>query len=395
MSITLCWTLFNAYVPIFLRAFLPSSAIVGLVMSLDNVAGMTLQPWFGARSDRTSTRFGRRMPYLMIGMPLAALAVPFLPLAPTLASLILAIVAFDFAMSVFRAPTAALMPDLTPGPYRSQANAIINVMGGLGAVLALFAGAALYRESPAYPFYWAAGILIVALILVFAAVRPSAEGGGGDQDRGEGESGGIWRAVRRLPGQDLPLLWTLFALFGWSLGQSAVETFFTTYTVVELGWHESTGASIFGFFALAFLLFALPSGWLGARWGQHKALARGLFALAVIVAATPMARSPAAVGAALTLAGVLWSLVTVNAYPLVVQLGSEKRIGASTGLYYFFTSLAASTGPPAAGAVMDLLGERSLFLLSCLAFAAAWFCMRKAIQSGAASLGLGASKAAV
>ena len=392
MSITLSWALFNSYVPIFLRAFVPSSALVGFVMSLDNVAGMTLQPWFGGRSDRTRTRFGRRMPYLMIGMPLAALAIPLLPQAPTLVALILAIIAFDLAMSVFRAPTVALMPDLTPGPYRSQANGIINFMGGLGALIAFFVGAALYRQDPAYPFFGASGMLMFALILLILVIREPDRAHMSDDDV---PADGILRAVRRLPREDLPLLWTLLALFGWSLGQSAVETFFTTYTVVSLGWNESTGAFLFGFFALAFLLSALPAGWVGARWGQHATLARGLIALAVIVGAAPLARSPVLIGAALALAGVAWGLVTVNAYPRIVQLGSEETIGTSTGLYYFFTSLAASTGPPAAGAVMDLMGEAWLFGFSAVSFVAAWFCLRQAARSAAAVKNAGASQAVV
>ena len=92
LSITMAWSLFNAYVPIFLRQFLPSAALVGIVMSLDNIAGMTIQPWFGARSDRTRGRLGRRLPYLAVGMPLAAVAFALLPLANSLLLLILAIV---------------------------------------------------------------------------------------------------------------------------------------------------------------------------------------------------------------------------------------------------------------------------------------------------------------
>ena len=152
LSITMAWSLFNSYVPIFLRQFLPSAAVIGMVMSLDNIAGMTLQPWFGALSDRTKSRLGRRLPYLVVGMPLAAVAFALLPLATSLLLLILAIVAVDLSMSLFRAPTIALMPDVTPPEERSRANGIINFMGGVGALLALFGGAWLYRLDPSYPF---------------------------------------------------------------------------------------------------------------------------------------------------------------------------------------------------------------------------------------------------
>lgn len=68
-------------------------------------------------------------------------------------------------------------------------------------------------------------------------------------------------------------------------------------------------------------------------------------------------------------------MVRVNAYPLVVSLGSKEAFGASTGLYYFFVSLAATMGPPVVGSVMDLFGEASMFGFIAVMFFAAYLCM--------------------
>lgn len=373
LSISMAWSLFNSYVPIFLRQFLPSAAVIGIVMSLDNIAGMTLQPWFGAMSDRTKSRLGRRLPYLVVGMPMAAVAFALLPLANSLALLILAIVAVDLSMSLFRAPTIALMPDLTPPDKRSRANGIINFMGGIGGVLAFFAGSWLYRLDPAYPFFAVGVVFIVVLLLLVARFKDAAQAPPGDEP-GEAPAG-LWQAAKSLPRANRPLLWTLFGLFGWSLGQSAVETFFTTYAVTVLGWHESEGSFMFTYFALAYILSAVPAGWVGQRLGSRRVLTAGLVALAVLVACVPFFRSPLPIGALLLLGGAAWGFVVVNAYPLVVQMGDPRTIGTSTGLYYLATSLAASVGPPLAGSVMDLIGHSWLFGFSSASFALALLCM--------------------
>jgi hypothetical protein len=56
------------------------------------------------------------------------------------------------AMATFRTPLIALMPDITPSPLRSKANGVINLMGGIGALLAAFGGAALYSLNKVAPF---------------------------------------------------------------------------------------------------------------------------------------------------------------------------------------------------------------------------------------------------
>jgi len=138
MSISLTWALYNSYVPVFLDAALPAMAFkglaIGFIMTLDNIASITLQPFFSAMSDSTWGRYGRRMPYLMAGIPVAAVAVTLIPLLRDNMTLMIAsIVIMNVSMAVFRAPTVALMPDITPREQRSKANGVINLMGAWAA----------------------------------------------------------------------------------------------------------------------------------------------------------------------------------------------------------------------------------------------------------------------
>src|SRR5690606_28486146 len=157
-SISLTWALYNAFVPLFLEKYIASTMVIGFLMTIDNYFALFLQPWVGNRSDRTNTRFGRRMPYLLIGMPLAAVFMTLIPLHVSLITLVLFMVLMNLSMSLYRSPTVALMPDITPDAQRSKANGIINFMGGIGAVAAFGAGSILYEANQTLPFA-VAGVL--------------------------------------------------------------------------------------------------------------------------------------------------------------------------------------------------------------------------------------------
>ncbi|MCX7772026.1 MAG: MFS transporter [Clostridia bacterium] len=140
-TVSLAWTIYNTFVPVFLKGLIQSSTLIGAIMTLDNIFGLIFQPYFGKRSDTTKSRFGRRMPYLLVGIPMAALFFMLVPSYDTLGLafkvdlrlifLMVSVIIMNFFMSVYRAPAVALMPDATPAPLRSRANGIITAMGDL------------------------------------------------------------------------------------------------------------------------------------------------------------------------------------------------------------------------------------------------------------------------
>ena len=181
-SVSIAWAVYNSYVPVFLAELIPSATLVGVVMTFDNIAGLIFQPFFGKRSDSTSTRFGRRIPYIMIGVPLGAFFMVLIPLHTIGTSTIMqigllmaAVIGMNFFMSIYRAPAVALMPDATPSPLRSRANGIINFMGGFGSVAAFLVGGQLYKSGAPLPFVFAAVMMILALgvLLIFYIGRAS------------------------------------------------------------------------------------------------------------------------------------------------------------------------------------------------------------------------------
>ncbi len=290
-GISVIWSLYNAYVPIFLKDFALSSLVIGFVMTIDNIFAILLLPYIGALSDQTRTRIGRRMPYILAGAPVAALFFWLIPVSWSMKSLGLmmtTIIIMNFAMALFRSPVIALMPDITPSKYRSQANGIINFMGGLGALVVYFAGKPLYDKNPAYPFYTGALLLLGASLLVVFLVKEPEEyrtGRGGKIDFSMKKSlEGLLENLRDVfMSREKSLLFMLLSIFLWFVAFNAIETFFTSFAKFYIGIKASTGTLALGIFSLTFMLFSVLAGFVGTKIGRKKTMIAGLLVMVVVV----------------------------------------------------------------------------------------------------------------
>ncbi len=374
-GISLIWSVYNSYVPIFLREYKLPLSLVGLVMTFDNIAGITIQPYVGFLSDRTRTRFGRRMPYLMVGAPIAALFFALIPVlhlsVPIFGLLMATIIIMNIAMAVFRTPTVALMPDIIPSPLRSKANGIINLMGGLGTTLAFLGGAFLYRADRGLPFYLGAILMLAAVAIVVLVIREPRE----YEEDAKGQVGVVSTIREIFSSQERSALFILLAIFAWFLGYNAIETFWTTYGKEFLGIAESTAAAMLTYVSAAFLIFALPAGFVATRFGRRRTILAGLTALLVFVLGGYFTTNMTYLTVMLIIAGIAWALININSFPMVSDVAPAGKIGSYTGLYYFSSMLAAIVSPPVAGGLMDLLGHRVMFLFSALSMLLAMVCM--------------------
>ncbi|MDW7738953.1 MAG: MFS transporter [Bacillota bacterium] len=376
LIITLTWSIYNAYVPPILERLLThlpyTDTAVGFIMTFDNIAAILLIPWFGALSDRTWTRFGRRMPFLLISIPIAAFFFALIPTAGvSLITVIPVIIIMNIAMAAFRAPTIALMPDLTPSVYRSKANGIVNLMGGLGALVFYFGFTAIMGVQAS--FIVAAIIMILVLIILLLAIKEPKESFEVSEKRPDGIVASL---VQVMTGKEGSTRFIFFAIFMWFIGWNGVETFFTLYGMDKWGIDESQAAFYLGFFSLSFLLMAIPSGFIATALGRKKTILAGLVGMCVMLGsfyfATPIVL---AIGLLIS-GGVFWALININSYPMVSDMSPAGKLGTYTGLYYFFSMLAAIIAPPLFGVVMDLLGTRMvLFPMAALAYLAALFLM--------------------
>ena len=354
-SISITWALYNAFVPYFLERYISSVALIGFFMTIDNYFALFLQPWIGSRSDRTHTRFGRRMPYLLIGMPLGALFTAIIPFHNGLATLLLFMVLMNLAMSLYRSPTVSLMPDITEERRRTRANGIINFMGGVGSILAFGAGSILYNAHPSLPFIAAAVVTLASLLILTVFIKERRDAPG-YQAQTEAKSA---VSFKKQLNRTTALL--LAAIFFWFVAYQGVETLFTLYGKNEMGLTESQASFSLTFFSLAFVLFAIPSGWLGSRFGKKRVISIGVLGLLIVFSLVPLIESLLVLRILLTVGGLFWACININSYPFVVSTGSEDSIGTRTGMYYLVSSLAAISSPPLLGKLIDGMGYSRLF----------------------------------
>lgn len=372
-SASMVWPIYNSYVPVFLEKYLSSTFLIGIIMTFDNVFAVVFQPIFGALSDKVNTRYGRRMPFLLVGVPLGAIFFSLIPFEFNLISLMTFIILMNFSMSIYRAPAVALMPDLTPPPLRSKANGVINLMGGIAAVIAFGAGGALYKIDRHYPFFMASIIMVIAVILLYAFVKEpkniNKESEAKDKDYAPVDKS-------TLQGQFMSLIFLLLAIFFWFTGYQAVEAFFSLYGKYILGINEGDASILLMFFSASFVIFAIPAGIIATKFGRKRTIITGIIGLLIIFTALTMIRSVPVIRILLIIGGLMWGAINVNSYPMVVEMASNDGIGKYTGYYYFFSSMAAIVSPALFGWIRDLTNSyQPLFVYGAVSYLFALFFM--------------------
>lgn len=263
------------------------------------------------------------------------------------------------------------MPDVTPSKFRSQANGIINFMGGLGALLVYFGGKPLYDKGSSYPFIVGGILMLIACILVVLFIKEDKAFkliSNEDKFSFSDSFKDLRLNFKEIFSGEKSLFFMLIAIFFWFTGFNAIETFFTSYVRFQLGMKESTGALILGFFSLTFMLTAIFSGIFGAKMGRKNSIKIGLIILVIIIFAALFTKSFWHLVILFIIGGFGWALVNVNSLPMVVDMTSLEKAGGYTGLYYFFSQAANIAAPPIAGTLIDITGYGSLLVFSTVLF---------------------------
>ena len=366
-GVSVVWSVYNAFVPVFLAGkFDLSPVMIGFFMTLDNIAALFIQPPIGSWSDRIRTPLGRRLPFILVGAPISALAFGFIPIAAVLPLFVACTSTLLLSMALWRTPVVALMPDITPSPKRSQENGIINFMGGIGAIIAFLVGSMLYQQNPNFPFWMGSGLVIISAVLVLIFIKEPK-----DFQQIEKQPKMLESLREVWQDSDKSALRLFFAIFSWFIGYNAIEAFFTLYSIHHLNLNEADGASILGHLSLFFVLFAFVAGLVGARLGRRVTISIGLSLLVILIAfmyvsppdflASSLATLPVLgvvriISIPMMLAGIAWALININSLPMVVDMVEDMRIGTFTGLYYLFSTLAAIVGPNVNGWIIQLSG---------------------------------------
>lgn len=396
-SICAFWQLYNGVIPLILTGtFHLDETLSGAVMAADNVLGLFLLPFFGALSDRCRWRMGRRTPFLLLGTAAASalmLALPVLdnsffaaPARWKLLAFFLVLGALLVAMSACRSPAVALMPDLTPRPLRSQANAIINLMGALGAIAYLLTARILYffsRDGHAdyFPLFAAVSALMLtcaAAVALSVPERRMAEEvrlrDAALLDQPEAPAGPLPPPVRR------SLFLLLVSIGLWFVGYNAVETWFTAYANRVWGMSLGSAAVCLAVASCGAIVSYLPAGAAAARLGRRRVILWGIALLtacffALFLYTLGFESFSPALYIVFALIGLAWAAISVNSLPMVVELCHGSDVGRFTGYYYVFSMAAQTVTPIAAGALLRHVGYVTLFPYAAAAVACSFVTM--------------------
>ena len=378
---------------------------IGVIMTFDNIFGVIFQPTFGKISDRCRSKLGKRRPFVVYGAPVSALLfaiIPLVALTNSLPATMVCIILFVFSMSLWRAPAVALMPALTPPHLRSEGNAIINLMGGVGSVIGMAAGgvvAAIYglvasveitaenEQSTTFPYVFLVGAVVMVLgmlVIRFLVKEPSSKlEAVADRNqlldakakaKAEKEAKKAEKAAAKKEklskGERKSLVCMLGGLFFLFCGTNAITTFFALFAAEVLG--KTTGEATFmtTLFAVCSAIAAIPAGKMGKKLGRKKTILIGLIVFMTVFLLYVITGSMAVIWVALVFGGFANMLITVNTLPLVLEIGGINKVGTFTGYYYTATFSAQIASPIVYGIVRMFTGSYlSLFVYSPVMFA--------------------------
>ena len=395
LSICAFWQMYDNIVPLILtRTFHMNETISGLIMAADNILALFLLPFFGSLSDRTNTKIGKRMPFILFGTGCAMILMNLLPLiensyyaAPSTAKTVSFVIVLGLlliAMGTYRSPAVALMPDVTPKPLRSKGNAIINLMGAVGGILYLAITSVLYSQSRLEAIEAAGGrvnyqplfmivsaIMFVSIGILFLTIKEpklTAENQALEAQHPE------WNlAIEDSAGHEvLPapvkrsLGFLLASIALWFIGYNGVTTWFTTY-VSEVMGQGLGGASTCLLIATAGAIVSyIPVGQIASKIGRKKTILGGVILLAVCFAlgyvlTTAYQSINVIMFVVFALVGLAWAAINVNSLPMVVEMCRDSDIGKFTGYYYTASMAAQVVTPVVAGTLMRHIDYRVLF----------------------------------
>ena len=391
LSICAFWQMYDNVVPLILtKTFHLNETFSGAIMAADNVLALFLLPFFGTLSDRTDTKLGKRTPYILGGTLAAVILLNILPLldnsyyaAAGTGKMIAFVVALGLlliSMGTYRSPAVALMPDVTPKPLRSRANAIINLMGAVGGIIYLAIAAVMYPNSKVLGldhvnyqplFIVVALIMAVSIIVMKLTINEPklvAENRALEAEHPEwnlAEDDGSGNEV--LPANVKRSLGFLLASIAlWFIGYNGITTWFTTYVDKVMGQGLGGASTCLLIATGGAIISYIPIGSLAHRIGRKRTIMIGIVLLASCFAAgyfltTAFSSINAIMFVVFALVGFAWAAINVNSLPMVVEMCRGSDIGKFTGYYYTASMAAQVVTPILAGFLMRNISYKVLF----------------------------------
>ncbi len=373
MSILAFWQFYDQVIPYLLeKVFGLKTLAANSIMAIDNVLAIFMLPLFGAISDRTRTRLGKRTPYILFGTIAAVILMVVLALFEELRNFwgfMITLFLLLVTMAVYRTPAVAYMPDVTEKPLRSKANAIINLVGYIGGIFATVVmmfmlksdktadGEKVYSSDQSFlpVFLVIAGFMLLSVLIMVFTIKENkllAQTNISDENENENE---VKAKMPKPVFKSLVLI--LVSVFLWFMAYNAVTTAFSRYCVNVLRTDLGTSSSYLLTATISAIIAFVPLGFISGKLGRKKTVLLGVAVMTVCyaVAITIKGQTPA-LYAIFGIVGIGWAAINVNSYPMVVEMSTGSDVGKYTGFYYTFSMAAQITTPLLSGLLIDNLG---------------------------------------
>lgn len=366
------WNFYDAQVPPLLLAHVGSAAVVGLLMGMDNLLGVFIQPWIGNRSDNTRTSWGRRMPYLLVGMPLAAVIFLLIPhAAPWLPLLVVTMFVYALIANAFRPVAESLVPDFVAPQRRSRANAVVKIATALTVVVASLISLLLVDDHPTAAFAVPSALMLVAVAVLAATLRDSTSRGyrlALAEDQADGPEGrtppGAFAAVRDIVrAQDRSRLLVIIAVAIFGAAWAASRSLITPYGMETLGLTRGAAGGLTLASGIVYIVVAFPVAVLAERIGRLKVMIAGMavFAAAMLVGTAMQNTTGTVVALCLGAAGA--AAFVINAAVVLWNLAPSARVLGTYAAFYNIGWMGGGfLGPALIGAMVDLTGWRLMLV---------------------------------
>lgn len=391
LSICAFWQMYDNVIPLVLtKTFHLHETFSGAIMAADNILALFLLPFFGTLSDRTNTKLGKRTPYIIGGTAAAVILLNILPVLDNsyyraastgkMVAFVVILALLLVAMGTYRSPAVALMPDVTPKPLRSRANAIINLMGAVGGIIYLAIAAVMYPNSKVLgqehvnygPLFVIVSLIMAAAVLVLlitikepklAEENRKLEAEHPEWNLAEDDGSGnevLPPEVKR----SLGFLLASIAL--WFIGYNGITTWFTTYVDKVMGQGLGGASTCLLIATGGAIISYIPIGSIAHKIGRKKTIQIGIILLAACFAAgffltTSFSSINAIMFVVFALVGFAWAAINVNSLPMVVEMCRGSDIGKFTGYYYTASMAAQVVTPILAGFLMRNVSYKVLF----------------------------------
>jgi maltose/moltooligosaccharide transporter len=389
---SIMWGVYNNYMPVFWQSGNPSYNVLGastavgfglgafttgLIMSIDNIASVIMQPIFGALSDRAKSR--KRIVVIAGAIPaifFALIPFGFMSISPkdsgNFAALVLPfMLVMTFALSMIlswgisKGSEFGLRYAIIPSAVRTQVYSYTAVFGGFAFVATFLGSNLLYKIHPGLPFWIGAGFLALTVLgYAFFIKEPQGTTLSSEdlEAAGEKKATGLRTILDGLKLFSKEQKRALAIISGtkflaWA-GVAGLETFASSYVVNNLGLDESAAGNLIAVYFLGYLFFAIPSGYLAAKIGRKNLLRIALAAFIVAGLTQFFLQNMSMVYFVLLLAGAANSTTDIMVTPMVADIAPSKKVmGITIAIASSVTTLASVLAVPIWGAIIQAFGN--------------------------------------